>query len=318
MKDRKRRKRAWFLTLWLVGVLVLAEGSVRLAGFILRRDDSIRIGRESGRNVIHCIGDSFTYGTGVDPDQAYPKVLERMLQEAGDELVVENHGWPGLSSSNAVYAVAQILEKEDVALILVLTGWNANDTDFQRLAERKNRAVPWTSRLDTLLERSRLYRLTKQLATYRSRTAVLDGIELVPQAPEMELYDFRAYQEIALENLRSIAELDRRFDARLVFLNYPYRDLPDNPYSKNEYYHVVVGRTPLEEADYVVPDRRPDEIAIHAAIRHVGEREGIPVIDLHEAFVSSGRDDLFQDDWHHPTAAGHEIIARAIFDHLRD
>ena len=219
-----------------------------------------------------------------------------------------------MSSSNAVWAVARLIERGDAALILVLAGWNANDTDFQRLADEKNRATPWMTRLDTVCDHSRLYRLAKQLATHRRRAAVLDGIELVPQAPKMELYNFKEYQEIAISNLRSIARLCRDFKVPLIFLNYPYQDLPRNPYSRNEYYHVLFGRTPVSPGDYIVPDRRPREIAIHSVIRYVGRQEGVPVIDLHEAFAKIGRTDLFQEDWHHPTVAGHETIGRAILD----
>lgn len=319
--DAKNRslksRRFWTIPLWLLFVFLLAEGVIRLAALVLARDRGTALQRADNARVIYAIGDSFTYGLGVDQSMAYPKVLERLLNEtaSSERYEVRNFGYPGLSSSNAIFAVKRAIQARDAARILVLTGWNVNDADFQRLAEAKNQPISPTTRLETLADHSRAYRLIKHLATLRSRTAVLDGIEMVPQAESMDLYTFRGYQEIARSNLRKIAELCRDFDAPLVFLNYPYQDLPANPYSKNEYYHVVFGRTPLSADDYIT-DRWPDEIAIHAVIRHVAEEEGVPIIDLHQAFRSSRQTGLFQEDLHHPTAAGHELIAKTILEAL--
>lgn len=313
---QRSAKRRWFRALVVVtATLLLTEGGARLAALYLARAE--RVTKVTGTGgVIYCIGDSFTYGLGVEPDEAYPKVLERLLarRDPGNAPRVVNYGLPGLSSSNALYAVARVMEARDASLILVMAGWNANDTDFARHRASRQERVSWGSRIDNLLEHSRAYSLGKQLLTHRERTLVLGDIKLVPQAPNMELYDFRAYQEVARSNLEKIARLGQDFGAPIVLLNYPYCDLPPNPYSKNEYYHVIYGRTPLSPDDYIVADRDADEIAIHAVIRDVGHRFGIPVVDLHKAFVASGRTDLFQDDWHHPTTAGHEIIARAVLD----
>ena len=313
---RRRRHGLPVLVLGVVASLVLGEAALRATAWVLRRDRVAEISRSGGGRVIYCIGDSFTYGLRVDPGEAYPLRLAQLLAEdAGTRAYsVKNLGWPGLSSSNAVFAVSEAIRYGDAALILVLAGWNVNNTDFERLALARGERVPWTTRLDTFLDRSRLYRTGKQALTYRARTAVLDGIQLVPQAPGMDLYNFREYQEIAVSNLTRIATLCRDFEAPLVFLNYPYRDLPPNRYTRNEYYHVMFSRMPLAPSDYIIADRRPDEIAIHSVIRHVGAEQGVPVIDLHEAFLRSGRSDLFQRDYHHPTADGHAIMARAIYD----
>jgi hypothetical protein len=102
-----------------------------------------------------------------------------------------------------------------------------------------------------------------------------------------------------------------------AFLTYPHQQLPPNPYTSSEYYHAVNGRTRLGESDYVIHDRPPGEIAINAVIRTVGREEGIRVIDLQPGFESAGGVSLFQEDLHHPTAAGHEIIARTTFAAIR-
>jgi lysophospholipase L1-like esterase len=322
MSNKSRRKqwrqRGLALAVGLVIALAAAEGAVRLAAWAQRRDALGPPPGGSAGPILYCIGDSFTFGLRVKPEEAWPKVLERMLQRDLRTARVVNFANPGLSSANVVYGVARVLERGDALAIFVLAGWNANDTDFAQHAAERDRPVPFTARAENLLESSsRLYRLVKQALTYRDRAAVLGAIKLAPQTT-MDLYEFRAYQEIADKNLRRVAGLCRQFGVPLVLMNYPFRDLPPNPYSKNEYYHVVYGRTKVTEADYLVRDRQPDEIAIHAVIRKVGEEEGVPVVDFQEAFVRSGRgiEELFQPDWHHPTPVGHEIMAQAVYGKL--
>ena len=292
--------------------LLAGEGAVRGLGHALRRD--ARLGPAGA--TIYCVGDSFTYGQGVHADEAWPRLLGRLLHDAlGDAApAIVPLAEPGRSSSVALGEVANVLKRGDARLVLVMTGWNANDGDFAAQAERRSRPVPWPTRLDVWLERSRLYRVAKQAATYRARTLVLDDVKLVPQTTAMSLYDFRAYQEIALENLRAIARLCREARVPCAFLTYPHQPLPPNPYTPLEYYHMLFGRTPLAEGDYLFHDRRPGEIAIDAVIRHVAETEDVPLVDTEPAFDAAGRHDLFQADWHHPTAAGHVLIAHTVLD----
>src|SRR5262249_45019141 len=159
------------------------------------------------------------------------------------------------------------------------------------------RRVPWSVRADLVLSYSRLYHVVKQAATYRSRALVLDNVRVIPQTTQMQLYDFRAYQQIARNSLQRIARLCRAAAVRCLLLTYPHQDLPPNPYTRTEYYHTVFGRVPLTEADYVVHDRRPGEIAINAIIRTVGESEEVAVVDVQPAFERSARRDLFLSDW---------------------
>ena len=305
--------------LWLVVVLLAAEGAVRAAAFVLRRD-AIDGPARPGANVVYCLGDSFTYGQGVRASEAWPQVLAGLLRERDGDAApaVRVLAEPGRSSSVVVGDVARALAAGDARLILVLAGWNANDGDFAAWREAHARPLPWTVRLDLLLGHSRLYRVVKHALTLRGRTLVLDDVEVVPQTTEMQLYDFRAYQEIARANLTRIVELCRAAGVQCVLLTYPHRDaLPPNPYSHTELYHVIFGRTALHEEDYLIHDRRPGEIAIDAVIRDVRDREDAPLIDLQSAFTAAGRTDLFQSDLHHPTPAGHAIMAQTVIEALR-
>lgn len=298
-------------------MLLAGEGAVRAVALVLGRDVGV-VGRAAG-DVVYCVGDSFTYGQGVGTEEAWPQVLGRLVAGVVRERApeVRTLAEPGRSSSVAVLDVQRALEAGDARLVLVLTGWNANDGDFAAYASRHARAVPWPTTMDLWLSRSRLYRVVRQALTLRSRTLVFDSVRIVPQTEQMSLYDFHAYQEIGLENLRQIARMCRSAGVPCAFLTYPHQLLPPNAAARTEYYHSLFGRTPLAESDYLLHDRRPDEIAIDAVIRFVAETEGIPLIDTQPAFEQATGTSLFLADYHHPTPAGHALIAHAVFDAIR-
>jgi lysophospholipase L1-like esterase len=306
-------RRAVLLVGWLLAVLLLAEGAVRAVAVVLRRDQPLAAARP-GAGVIYCLGDSFTYGQGVPPERAWPQVLAQLLraQDGAAAPQVRVLAEPGRSSSVVVELAAKVLRAGDARLVLILAGWNANDGDFAAHARARHQGVPWASVVDDWLEHSRLYKVAKHALTLRGRTLMLDDVAVVPQTTAMSLYDFRAYQEIARQNLRTIARLCRTAGVRCALLTYPHQELPPNPYTRTEYYHAVFGRTRLSEADYLVRDRRPAEIAIDAVIRQAGETEGLPVIDLQPAFEVPATSPLFLQDFHHPTAEGHARMAETV------
>ena len=311
-------RRAVLFVAWLLAVLLLAEGAVRAVAVVLRRDQPLAAARP-GAGVIYCLGDSFTYGQGVPPEQAWPQVLAQLLRNqhgtAAPQIRVLAE--PGRSSSVVVELVAKVLQAGDARLVLILTGWNANDGDFAAWAAEHARTVPWTARVDLWLSHARLYRVVKQALTYRNRALVLDDVKVIPQTTAMQLYDFRAYQEIARDNLRRIADLCHAAGVPCAFLTYPHQDLPPNPYTKTEYYHALFGRTPIGEADYLVHERQAGEIAIDAIIRQVAGSADIALIDTQPAFAQATGGGLYQSDWHHPTAKGHRLIAETVFAAMR-
>lgn len=289
-----------------------------MAALVRRREQGIAPAR-AGAKVIYCIGDSFTYGQGVLPAEAWPQVLAGRLraERGGEAFEVRTLAEPGRSSSVVVQLVADVLQAGNARLVLILTGWNANDGDFAAHAAARHRPVTWTAVVDDWLEHSRLYKVVKHALTLRSRTLVFDDVEIVPQTTAMSLYEFGAYQEIAQKNLRTIARLCRAAGVPCALLTYPHQELPPNPYTRTEFYHALFGRTRLSDADYLLHDRRPGEIAIDAVIRQVGETEGLSVIDLQPAFAAAQSGLLFLADLHHPTAVGHALVATTVLAAVR-
>lgn len=69
------------------------------------------------------LGTSLAAGQGIDPDQAYPAVLQRMIDSAGFEYRVLNRGVSGETSAGAVKRAAWLLQ-QPVAVLVLETGGN--------------------------------------------------------------------------------------------------------------------------------------------------------------------------------------------------
>jgi len=73
---------------------------------------------------IVCLGDSLTAGYGLDPEQAYPSVLQKMLNDRGREVAVINAGVSGDTSAGGLRRLSWIMQQQVDCLIIAL---GAND-----------------------------------------------------------------------------------------------------------------------------------------------------------------------------------------------
>ena len=279
-------RRTLAFALWLLFVLVLAEGAVRGAGWVLRRDQALAPGR-AGADVIYCIGDSFTFGQGVDPSRAWPRVLATMLHDAGDANVeVQTLAEPGNSSSVATLAVAKALKAGDARLVLVMTGWNANDGDFAAFAASHARAVPWTVRADLWLSHSRVYRVLKQAVTYRQRTLVLDDVEVIPRRPECSSTTSARTRRSGATTCAGSRPCAARPARRARFSPIRTRTCRRIPTPRPSTTTRSSGG-PAQRSGLPRPRPAAGRVAIDAVIREVAEEADLPVIDFQPAFLSA-------------------------------
>jgi acyl-CoA thioesterase-1 len=112
-------------------------------------------------HTIVAFGDSLTAGKGLDEDDAYPAVLERMLASAGLPFSVKNYGVSGDTSADAVKRLDRALV-EMPAIIIVALGANDGLRGVSVPEVRKN--------LETIIE----------AAQARNITVLLCGMEALP------------------------------------------------------------------------------------------------------------------------------------------
>lgn len=232
-------------------------------------------GETEGLHVL-ALGDSCTFGLGVEDDEAWPALLEQLLapRVAGGARV-SNAGVPGYTSFQGL----RYLEGPGLALEpdLVLVSFGFNDADV------------WSSRSDVetarwLAERARLRSwdaLLHRSALYAGLARGLRG----RAGPEVDvrLERPRVAPEEFLANLRAMRELTRLREIPTVFLIWPYRDQ-------------------LQRND-------PAPIVYQPLITQAGERSATPVLDLFEAFRRA--DEPFLDHVH-ASPAGTRAAAREI------
>lgn len=78
----------------------------------------------SSDKVILCLGDSLTEGYGIDPESAYPALMQSELKKQGYSYKVVNAGISGSTSASAANRLAWFLKSKPEILILCL---GAND-----------------------------------------------------------------------------------------------------------------------------------------------------------------------------------------------
>jgi len=249
------------------------------------RDREFEYERAPGEFRLLCLGDSFTWGQMVPAAAAYPKVLERLLEErdSSRRYSVINAGQLGWNTSDE----AQWLAREGARYRpqVVIVGFFLNDAEIGHY--ELERLLP--RRAEALLSKSYLYFFLKyRVHLLKARFGLAKGYEEYL----LELYgpgsDGWAACQSALDR---IAKEARAIPARpLVAILPVIQDW---------------SRYPFHDA--------------HKLIAAACAERGLAYVDLYDAFAAAGRDwrELRvgpNDD--HPSKEGHRLIAQGILDAL--
>ena len=95
-------------------------------------------GEGAGRPVVMFLGTSLTAGLGVDLGQAYPALIQRRIDDAGLEYMVQNAGVSGETSAGARRRIDWLMTQQPPAVLVIETGANDGLRGLDPDAMRQN------------------------------------------------------------------------------------------------------------------------------------------------------------------------------------
>ena len=161
----------------------------------------------AGTTRVVCLGDSITFGHGVEDDQAFPSVLQQLLRERG-KFEVLNVGTPGESSESAVVVLNRTVLRLQPHVVLLCVGVN-DVTDFFQ---------PFGGRLGPRQRARRFPRITANLrrrllqVVKACRAARVKVVLLVP--PMTSFFPFPEHPRVS----RTIHQVGQELGVRVVDL----------------------------------------------------------------------------------------------------
>ena len=260
------------------------------------RSQEVADHKSDDRIRILVLGDSFAWGVGVENDETFSAVLERL----DPRFEVINTGTNGYGTSQQL----RLLEEEGLALdpdiVIVAFFWNDVANSYKRTPAVSARAKPerrpkLRRRLGRVASRTYTYRLVSdrgKILRYRVKHALgvpLEETEFVGDEEREEAWRL----ELAL--LGEIDRLSRDSGARTLIAI-----IPDQVQVQTD--SQVLG---LDEDDYAVQER----------LLEFGARSGIAVLDLLPALRTAYQTDgvpLYYRWDRHLNRLGHERVAREI------
>lgn len=261
---------------------VVAAAWVTTNSYGMRDDEPAP--KEANRFRIVALGDSFTFGLGVEMERAFPQVLERRLNERdasnGGTYEVLNFAVPGYSTREEV-----VVLKEKAAAWhprIVIVGYCLNDPEIEPLQPLHLAFTP-----QLWWEHSHVFRLFNLLYMNTKVRVAAGG----------DYYRFlhlpnRAPWQSVLAGLHDLKTLAVSRGTPVLLVIFPMIEVDswqDYPY-----------------------------LPLHDQVSAAARAQGIDVLDLYETYAQheiaairvTPRD-------HHPSVLGHELTAEAIERHLR-
>jgi len=245
------------------------------------RSPEIADPKAGGTLRIAAIGDSVTFGWGVDAEHIWPAILQRVIGERRPSEVL-NFGVSGYSSRDeALVLRAKALPRAPDVIVLA---YFLNDPEAGAVSPLHAwfRDDPWW-------KSTRLWRMWAMKQRKREVDA-LGGGNFYRWLHNPEGWPWQT-TVAALEDIAR-ASSDARVPVLVAIFPtwFGYADLGSYPYAE-----------------------------IHAQVAREVERHGMKSLDLLSAFRASGMslEDLKMDA-EHPNGNGHEVAARAIFERLEE
>lgn len=301
-----RVKRLWAVSRLLLAtalVLVLLEGLLFAWSRALlaeRRPDPALL--SSAARPILCLGDSVTYGYPLRPDQAFPAVLARRLQEQGlTQFRVANLGLPGASTLDLWPMIDTELSSFSPSvrpLMLLMAGHN----DIQEALKSTTRSATDDGQ-DAHASLTGLS-YSPPFSWHELRVVRVGRwvLERLAPPPLPAVLDPQVLKRLHLHLTGAITRIQAHH-ATPVLLTYA---VPG---------HAPPGLTPRQVE--ALEGMRSHQLQVNSMIRNVAQEQQVRLIDLERRVEVPGlwTSDAFVDVIH-PSASTHEKIAAVIYRSL--
>jgi lysophospholipase L1-like esterase len=268
------------------------------------RGPEVSAAKPHGTVRVACLGDSATFGiwlanpVDLRTDVSYPAEVERLARADGRAVEVVNAGVLGATTGEGLPTLlVQVLPlAPDVITIRFGNNdhgraWAADVTPMATNAEYA--VVRWTP---TWLLRLKVTRLA--FHAYRQWIAHQRTVPQPQRVPPPE------YER----NLRRFVTIARAHGIRIVFLDFPYREIERGLSPREVLPNPMQAVRSIEEL-FAVHDHYQD------IMRRVARETGTPVVETLSALRATPG--AFTDyDLSHPSGTGYRVIARRLYDEL--
>jgi lysophospholipase L1-like esterase len=267
-------------------VTKIGQKHVRINSHGLRDREFAQV-KPPGTVRILALGDSCTYGWGVGQEETYAKVLERKLNRngGGERYEVINAGVIGYSLAQELKYLVKDGAAWNPDLVLVSHTFNEGNRVNPDSAPAIKEKVFASMRLKNVLRNIALYHFVVEYNFAEQYAKLAARITEDPTWIDEEY--FARYER----QLQEIVDFTRAREMAVAFL-------------------ITVTKHQVD-GDPVVYSRHQQ------AMMRVGERNGVPVVNLLEPFRKERHRDLYLDGGH-PAEVGHQIMAETIYHELRE
>jgi lysophospholipase L1-like esterase len=241
--------------------------------------------KKQGVFRIVCLGDSITFGSGVAPQDSYPKILETLLNKEGKTgFEVLNFGVPAYTSYQGLKLLQTYAMKYSPDLVVVGFLWN--DIGGHRVSSKEDKyqrpAGFFVTEALKVLERSVFFQLLEK-CMYIAQIKLKDN----PQAETQ--WHRRVSLADSYENYREIISLLKQRKTACLIVIPP----ADVRMKYMPHYEAYVNK-----------------------LKKVAEEFNITIVEPDGAFIAHP-DDYFLDDGFHLNARGNTLVAKAIFSAIK-
>jgi acyl-CoA thioesterase-1 len=156
----------------------------------------------AARPAIVAFGDSLTAGFGIDLEEAYPAVLQEILDQNGYQYEVVNAGVSGDTSAGGVRRLDWVLEGRNVELLILALGANDGLRGLPSAEMKKN--------LADIISRAKSRGIRVVLVGFEAPREASDGYveEYLAVFPELAQEQEVPLVPSFLENVAGVAELN--------------------------------------------------------------------------------------------------------------